>query len=562
MSTNGRSDDRVIIFDTTLRDGEQSPGASMNLSQKLQVASALKDLGVDVIELGFPVASPGDFEAVQVVSRKVEGPVMCGLSRATREDLDRTWEALKDAPRRRLHVFLATSPLHRQYKLRMEKPEVVRRAVEAVKYARERFDDVEFSPEDAARTEPDFLAEVVERVIEAGAGTVNIPDTVGYALPKQFGDLIAFLRRTVRGAEGIVFSVHCHNDLGLAVANSLAALEAGARQVECTINGIGERAGNCALEEVVMALRTRHDSLGLRTGIRTERLYPTSRLLSNMTGMHVQRNKAIVGENAFAHESGIHQHGVLMHAGTYEIMKPEDVGFTSNNLVLGKHSGRHLLRERVKELGYRLDEAQLERVFEGVKALADKKKAIYDADVEALIQGFIQPERVAGWELEALSVSCGTAGLASASVSLRHSDGRRAKDGASGDGPVDAVFKTLERITGVAPKLRHFEVNAVGSDEDAQGEISVEVEHSGRRYRARAVNTDIVLGSAHAFLETINRIAAEDEVAARRPNGVEALQRAASQGAPANGMDPAAGTEAPQVPGPLPGAAAFRSTPK
>jgi 2-isopropylmalate synthase len=332
--------------------------------------------------------------------------------------------------------------------------------------------------------------------------------------------------------------------------------------VECTINGIGERAGNCALEEVVMALRTRHDSLGLRTGIRTERLYPTSRLLSNMTGMHVQRNKAIVGENAFAHESGIHQHGVLMHAGTYEIMKPEDVGFTSNNLVLGKHSGRHLLRERVKELGYRLDEAQLERVFEGVKALADKKKAIYDADVEALIQGFIQPERVAGWELEALSVSCGTAGLASASVSLRHSDGRRAKDGASGDGPVDAVFKTLERITGVAPKLRHFEVNAVGSDEDAQGEISVEVEHSGRRYRARAVNTDIVLGSAHAFLETINRIAAEDEVAARRPNGVEALQRAASQGAPANGKDPAAGTEAPQAPGPLPSAPAFRSTPK
>jgi 2-isopropylmalate synthase len=530
VSTNGRPDDRVIIFDTTLRDGEQSPGASMNLSQKLQVASALKDLGVDVIELGFPVASPGDFEAVQVVARKVEGPIMCALSRATREDLDRTWEALKEAPRRRLHVFLATSPLHRQYKLKMDKPEVLRRSVEAVKYARERFDDVEFSPEDAARTEPDFLAEVVERVIEAGAGTVNIPDTVGYALPNQFGALIAFLRRTARGADRIVLSVHCHNDLGLAVANSLAAIEAGARQVECTINGIGERAGNCALEEVVMALRTRHDALGYRTGIRTERLYPTSRLLSNMTGMHVQRNKAIVGENAFAHESGIHQHGVLMHAGTYEIMKPEDVGFTSNNLVLGKHSGRHLLRERVKELGYRLEEAELDRVFEGVKALADKKKAIYDADVEALIQGFIRPERVGGWELGALSVSCGTAGLSSAAVSLRHSDGRQRKDAACGDGPVDAVFKALERITGVAPKLRHFEVTAVGSDEDAQGEIAVEVEHAQRRYRARAVNTDIVLGSAQAFLETINRIAAEEEMSARRANGAEELQQAAHNG--------------------------------
>ncbi|HYX92601.1 MAG TPA: 2-isopropylmalate synthase, partial [Myxococcaceae bacterium] len=395
-----------------------------------------------------------------------------------------------------------------------------------------KFDDVEFSAEDAARTEPDFLAEVVERVIEAGAGTVNIPDTVGYALPSQFAGLIAFLRRTVRGADRIVFSVHCHNDLGLAVANSLAALEAGARQVECTINGIGERAGNCALEEIVMAMRTRHDALGFQTGIRTERLYPTSRLLSNMTGMHVQRNKAIVGENAFAHESGIHQHGVLMHAATYEIMKPEDVGFTSNTLVLGKHSGRHLLRERVKELGYQLDDVQLDRVFEGVKALADKKKAIYDADVEALIQGFIQPERTGGWGLEALTVSCGTGGVATAAVVLTHTDGRRARDAACGDGPVDAAFKAIERITGVSPKLRNFEVTAVGSDEDAQGEIAVEVEYAERRYRARAVNTDIVVGSAQAFLDAINRITADERSAIPRVHAAEAIRSAARAAVP------------------------------
>jgi 2-isopropylmalate synthase len=533
VSNNGSRNDRVIIFDTTLRDGEQSPGASMNLSQKMQVASALRDLGVDVIELGFPVASPGDFEAVQAVARKVEGPIMCGLARATQEDIDRTWEALKDAPRRRLHVFLATSPLHRQYKLKIDQPEVLRRSVEAVKYARERFEDVEFSAEDAARTEPEFLAEVVERVIEAGAGTVNIPDTVGYALPSQFGGLIAFLKRTVRGVDRIVLSVHCHNDLGLAVANSLSALEAGARQVECTINGIGERAGNCALEEIVMAMRTRHDALGFHTGIRTERLYPTSRLLSNMTGMHVQRNKAIVGENAFAHESGIHQHGVLMHAATYEIMKPEDVGFTSNTLVLGKHSGRHLLRERVKELGYQLDDAQLERVFEGVKTLADKKKAIYDADVEALIQGFIQPDRTGGWDLESLTVSCGTGGVATAAVAVKHTDGRRLRDAACGDGPVDAAFKAIERITGVSPKLRNFEVTAIGSDEDAQGEIAVEVEHAERRYRARAVNTDIIVGSAQAFLDAINRIGADERATAPRVNGAEALRQPARAAVPA-----------------------------
>jgi 2-isopropylmalate synthase len=510
MKSEPNNSERVVVFDTTLRDGEQSPGASMNLNQKLQVASGLKELGVDVIELGFPVASPGDFEAVQKVAQTVEGPIMCALSRATKSDIDRTWEALRDAPRRRLHLFLATSPLHRQYKLKMDKPEVLRRAVESVKYGREKFDDVEFSAEDAARTEPEFLVEVIEAVVAAGAGTVNIPDTVGYALPEQYGALIAMLKKTVRGIDKAVISVHCHNDLGLAVANTISALQHGARQVECTINGIGERAGNCALEEVVMALRTRHDSLHLHTGIKTERLYPTSRLLSNMTGLHVQRNKAIVGQNAFAHEAGIHQHGVLAHAGTYEIMRPEDVGFSSNSMVLGKHSGRHMVRQRVTELGYHLDDVQIERVFEGLKILADKKKAIYDADIEGLIQGYIEPTKsLGGWELVAHAATSSTGALPHATVTLKHADGRQMAEASVGDGPIDAVFKAIEKITGVSAVLKDYQVTAAGSGADAQGEVSIELEHRGRRYRARTVLTDIVLGSAQAYVEAINRIAAD-----------------------------------------------------
>jgi 2-isopropylmalate synthase len=507
--------DRVVVFDTTLRDGEQSPGGSMNTQQKLQVAGALRDLGVDVMELGFPVASPGDFEAVQTVARQVEGPIACGLARAMKEDIDRTYEALKDAPRRRIHVFLATSPLHRQFKLKMSKEEVVKTAVEGVKRARERFEDVQFSCEDAARTELDFLAEVVERVIEAGASTINIPDTVGYAIPAQFASTIAHLKKTVRGVERVVLSIHCHNDLGLAVANSLAALEQGARQVECTINGIGERAGNCALEEVVMAIRTRHDYLGLRTGIKTERLFPTSRLLSSVTGLLVQRNKAVVGQNAFAHEAGIHQHGVLMNAATYEIMKPEDVGFTSNQLVLGKHSGRHLLRARVNELGYQLDEKQLDELFDAVKALADQKKEIYNGDLEALIQGRIEPMHDAPWHLVGLSTMSGTAAVPSAAVCLKHADGRQIREAACGDGPVDALFKALERGTGVTLQLRDYRVSSVTVGEDAQGEVNVEAEHDGRRYRARAVSTDILLGTAHSFLDVINQISLQKASAAK-----------------------------------------------
>ncbi len=503
-----RDADRVIIFDTTLRDGEQSPGASMNLGQKLQVARALRDLGVDVIEAGFAAASPGDLEAIQAVSREVEGPSIASLARCTRGDIDAAWKGLQDAPRRRCHVFLATSPIHRDFKLKLAKDEIIRRAVDGVKLARERFDDVEFSTEDAARTELEFLAEVVERVIEAGAGTVNIPDTVGYALPTTYADTLRYLKQHVRGIDGVVMSVHCHNDLGLAVANSLAGVMAGARQVECTINGIGERAGNASLEEVVMAFRTRQDVLGVRTGVKTERLYPTSRLVSQVTGLHVQRNKAIVGQNAFAHEAGIHQHGMLTHRETYEIMRPEEVGFTKSQLVLGKHSGRHALKERLVALGYVLEDAAVDKVFQDFKVLADKKKDIYDADIEALVvHGQMLAQGGRAWELEALSTTSGTGTLPVASIALRSRGGEQRREAATGDGPVDAVYRAIEKITGIPVKLRDYQIVSVSTGEDAQGEVSIEVEHASGVYRGRALSTDIVEGSARAFLDVVNRIA-------------------------------------------------------
>ncbi len=501
-----QASDRVVLFDTTLRDGEQSPGASMNLAQKLQVAHALKNLGVDIIEAGFPNASPGELEAVRAVARQVEGPVICGLARCERTDIDRAWEALQDAARNRIHVFLATSAIHREFKLRMAKEEILRRAVEGVQRARDYCDNVEFSPEDASRTEPDFLSEVVEKAIEAGATTVNIPDTVGYAVPTQYAGLIAHLRRHVRNIDKVVISVHCHNDLGLAVANSLAALQEGARQVECTINGIGERAGNCSLEEVVMAIRTRSDYFQLHTGVNTQRLYPTSRLVANVTGIQVQRNKAIVGQNAFAHEAGIHQHGMLMHHSTYEIMRPETVGFSKTNLVLGKHSGRHAFRNQVKEMGYHLDEAELEKVFEAFKALADRKKDIYDADIEALIEGRIQ-DVPALWEIVDFHISTGTGALPTAAVRLRHIDGRTVEEAVCGDGPVDALFKAIERITDINVSVRDYQVRSVTIGEDAQGEVQVEVEYAGCRHRGHAASTDIIEASAQAFLHAINRIA-------------------------------------------------------
>ncbi len=498
--------DRLIIFDTTLRDGEQSPGASMNLAEKLQVAHALKDLGVDVIEAGFPIASPGDFEAVQAISRELRGPVICGLARCNSADIDRAGEALRDCPRRRIHVFLATSAIHREFKLKMAKEEILRRSIEGVRRAKQYTDDVEFSPEDAARTELDFLAEVVEATIDAGATTVNIPDTVGYAVPSQYAADIAHLKKHVRNIDKAVISVHCHNDLGMAVANSLAAVMEGARQIECTINGIGERAGNCALEEIVMALRTRQDYFKVTTNINTKKLYPTSRLVSHVTGIQVQRNKAIVGQNAFAHEAGIHQDGMLKERTTYEIMNPEDIGVPQTELVLGKHSGRHALRQRVLDLGYHLTEEQLQKVFDGFKALADRKKVIYDADVEALAEAQIH-SGPALWTLEAVTCNAGSATIPSAAVCLWHQDGTIIRQASLGDGPVDAVFKAIEQITGIEVQLRDYRVRSVTVGEDAQGEAHIEAEYNGRVINGRGVSTDIIEASALAFLQVINRIA-------------------------------------------------------
>jgi 2-isopropylmalate synthase len=499
------ANDRVLIFDTTLRDGEQSPGCSMTLPEKLRVARALAELGVDVIEAGFPAASRGDWDAVNAVAREVQGPVICGLARCNAEDIELAAKALEAAPRHRIHVFLATSAIHREHKLNMAKGEILRTAVEGVRRAREFASDVEFSPEDASRTELEFLAEVVEAVIEAGATTVNIPDTVGYTVPDEFAETFRYLRQNVRGIERAVLSVHCHDDLGMAVANSLTAVVAGARQVECTINGIGERAGNCSLEEVVMALRTREAFFNVRTGIHTSRLYPTSRLLASIVGMPIPRNKAVVGENAFAHESGIHQHGMLKHHSTYEIMRPQDVGLSRSSLVLGKHSGRHAFRERVRELGFELDDVEFNRVFEEFKALADKKKELFDGDIEALV---LRAEGSAAgpWAIEDLRTIAGGGERASAVVRLRHADGRVVEMRGAGDGPVDAAFKAIEAATGIDVKLTKFELRSVSTGEDAQGEALVYVEYNRRTYRGSSVSTDIVESSARAFLEVVNRI--------------------------------------------------------
>ncbi len=506
MSETSGHAERLIIFDTTLRDGEQSPGASMNLAEKLEVARALADLGVDIIEAGFPIASPGDFEAVQAIARQVHGPVVCGLARCNPADIDRAWEALKDAPRPRIHVFLATSAIHREFKLHMAKEEIVRRAVEGVTRAKSFCADVEFSPEDASRTELDFLVEVVEKAIEAGATTINVPDTVGYAVPDQYGGVFAHLKKHARGIERVVLSAHCHDDLGMAVANSLSALLNGARQVECTINGIGERAGNCALEEVVMAVRTRGDFFRLATPINTRKLYHTSRLVSHVTGIQVQRNKAVVGQNAFAHEAGIHQDGMLKERSTYEIMNPEEVGLPKTELVLGKHSGRHALRQRVVELGYHLNEDQLQKVFESFKVLADRKKVIYDADVEALAEAVIHSGPVL-WALEAITCNAGSGTIPSAAVCLWNKDGTIVREAIIGDGPVDAVFKAIERATGIDVELRDFRVRSVTVGEDAQGEAHIEAVYNGRLINGRAVSTDIIEASALAFLQVLNRIA-------------------------------------------------------
>ncbi|MEQ1830970.1 MAG: 2-isopropylmalate synthase [Pirellula sp.] len=516
QASNLKSDVRSIkIFDTTLRDGEQSPGGSMNLVEKLKVAQALADLGVDIIEAGFPIASPGDFESVREISTTIRGPVICGLARCNDGDIDRAWEALQKAHQARIHVFLATSAIHREFKLRMTQEEIIGRAVKGVERAISHCDDVEFSAEDAARTEIDFLCRVVEAAIRAGATTINIPDTVGYTTPNEMYDRIAALLNRVPNIDKAVLSCHCHDDLGLAVANSLAAVQAGAGQIECTINGIGERAGNCSLEEVVMAMRTRQDLFHTKTNIVTERLVPTSRLLSKITGLDVQRNKAIVGRNAFAHESGIHQDGMLKERSTYEIMRPEDVGFAKTDLVLGKHSGRAALADRARELGYQLTGEQLQSVFDEFKSLADKKKEIYDGDIVALIQQQISDPSQRVWSLTNFTVTSGTGSKPAVQLTMKHGEDQYTERVEQGDGPIDAAFWAVEKITGIKVVCKDYRVRSATIGRDALGEVTLEVEHEGQLYRGMGTSTDTVEATLLAMLNAVNRIITEKNVRAQ-----------------------------------------------
>lgn len=496
---------RIKIFDTTLRDGEQSPGASMNVEEKIQVARQLKKLGVDIIEAGFPFASPGDFEAVKRVSEEVRGVVIAGLCRARDEDIERAAEALKPAEAKRIHTFIATSDIHLKYKLRMDRQQVIEAAVRAVKKARQYTDDVEFSAEDATRSDWDYLCKVVEEVIKAGATTVNIPDTVGYTIPQEYGELIQYLRNKVPNIDKAVISVHCHNDLGLAVANSLTAILNGAGQVECTINGIGERAGNAALEEIVMALKVRNDFFKADTAVVTQEIYRTSRLVSKITGMVVQPNKAIVGANAFAHEAGIHQDGVLKERTTYEIMRPEDIGIPSSKIVLGKHSGRHAFKKRLEELGFSLSEEEINRAFERFKQLADQKKYIFNEDIEALVSDEVL-RITEQYQLVSLSVSSGTRRKPTARVKMKI-DGQEKEIKVSGDGPVDAVYKAITELTGSKAELNKFEIKAITGGTDALGEVTVILEEAGHTVRGHGSDTDIIVASAKAYINALNKLA-------------------------------------------------------
>jgi 2-isopropylmalate synthase len=500
--------DRVIIFDTTLRDGEQAPGFSMNAMEKLEMARQLARLNVDVIEAGFPISSDEDFEATREVARQVgtldQAPSICGLSRVGLADIDRCWEAVRYARKPRIHTFVATSDIHLKYKLRKSRAEVMKAAVEAVRHARGYCEDVEFSPEDASRSDFDYMCDVLSSVIEAGARTINIPDTVGYAIPREWGERIAHIREKVHGIERVVLSVHCHNDLGQAVANSLTALMHGARQIECTINGIGERAGNASLEEIVMALRTRRDFFELETGVRTEEIFKTSRLLSHITGVHVQPNKAIVGENAFAHEAGIHQDGVLKEKSTYEIMRPEDIGRPSNKLVLGKHSGRHALAARLKDLGFDLAGGDLDRAFKAFKDLADRKKEVYDEDLMAIVTDEATQTNLV-YELDYLHVVSGTGVIPSATVRLRK-EGEPHQASGVGDGPVDAVLAAIEAITGLKGRLQDYAIRAATSGTDALGEVAVKVDFDGTLVSGKGSSTDVIEASARAYLSALNRL--------------------------------------------------------
>lgn len=510
---------RIIIFDTTLRDGEQSPGATLNVDEKLTIARQLARLGVDVIEAGFPYASPGDFEAVQKIAQTVgteSGPTICGLARATRQDIQAAANALKPAAKPRIHTFIATSDIHLEYKLKKTRKEVLAIAQEMVAYAKSFVADVEFSPEDAGRSDPEFLYEVLEKAIAAGATTINIPDTVGYTTPSEFGALIRGIKENVSNIDQAIISVHGHNDLGLAVANFLEAVKNGARQLECTINGIGERAGNAALEELVMALHVRRqffnpflgrpvESEEPLTHIDTQQIYKTSRLVSNLTGMLVQPNKAIVGANAFAHESGIHQDGVLKNKLTYEIMDAQSIGLTENQIVLGKHSGRNAFRTRMRELGFELSETELNRAFIRFKDLADKKKEISDWDLEAIANDEIQqtPEL---FRLELVQVSCGNNTRPTATIAVRTPSGEELMDAAIGTGPVDAVYKAINRVVNVPNELIEFSVQSVTKGIDAIGEVTIRLRHNKRVFSGHSANTDIIVASAQAYVNALNRL--------------------------------------------------------
>jgi len=494
----------IIIFDTTLRDGEQSPGASLQQSEKLEIAQQLARLGVNVIEAGFPIASPDDMEAVKLISKKVRGASICGLARSLKQDIDAAYKALKYARCPRIHVFLATSKIHMRYKLKKAEDEILKQAVESVRYARRRLPDVEFSPEDASRTQPGFLFRVIEAVIEAGAKTVNIPDTVGYAMPQEFGRLIYKITHQVPNINKAVISVHCHNDLGLGVSNSLAAVKNGAKQVECTINGIGERAGNASLEEIVMSINTRKDFFDKKTSIKTAHLYDTSRMVSRLTGIIVQPNKAIVGSNAFAHEAGIHQDGVLKRRTTYEIMKPQDVGFGGTKLILGKHSGKHALKIRLKKLGYDLKDASLNRAFARFKKVADKKKAVYDDDLKAIVEDEIRevPEL---YQLIYLHIIGGTQEVPTATVRLKASK-KEVEASAAGDGPVDACYKAVDKITGLQGRLLDYSIRSITSGKDALGEAYIKVRVNKRVVSGRGASTDIIEASVKAYLDAMNKV--------------------------------------------------------
>ena len=497
-------DNRVIIFDTTLRDGEQSPGASMNAAEKLRIATQLEKLGVDVIEAGFPAASEGDFNAVKMIAEKLEKTEIAALCRTSKSDIARAWEAIQGAKRPRIHTFIATSDIHMTYKLKMSRQEVIASAVEAVEYAATFTENIEFSAEDGSRSDPDFLCDIFSAVIQAGAKTVNLPDTVGYAVPEEFSGLVTYVMDNTANMDRAVLSVHCHNDLGLATANTLAAIRAGARQAEVTINGIGERAGNTSLEELVMSLGTRPNYFPEKTSIDTTGLYPISRLVSMITGIMVQPNRAIVGANAFAHEAGIHQDGVLKNPMTYEIMKPETIGLNKSNLVLGKHSGRHALHTHISNMGYNLSEEELNTVFKKFKHLADRKKHILDEDIEALInEGVLRSNEV--FSLEYLHVTSGTSVYPTASVHLTINN-RVTKGATEGNGPIDSVFNTIARLTDTKSELLRFSISALTSGTDAQGEVTVRLQEDGMVALGKGADPDIITASALAYINGLNRL--------------------------------------------------------